>query len=214
MLLVGAGLLLASFYRLQQVDPGYRADRVLSAEAFTNFSKYPDADTQLRFYVPLLERLEAEPGVVSVAVTNAVPLSAIAAGRRPFQIEGRIADDPEKRPTADVRIVTPDYFETLGIPLVQGRDVHRVGRHRDARVVVINKAMTRYWDKRDPVGSRMSLDNGADVGDGRRRRRRRAAVRARPAAVRAGLHAAEPGAAARRAACSCARPAIRRRRRR
>ena len=79
-LLIGAGLLLASFYRLQSVDPGYQADRVMSAELFTNFSKYPNADTQLRFYLPLVERLESQPGVVSVAVTNAVPLRASQPG--------------------------------------------------------------------------------------------------------------------------------------
>jgi putative ABC transport system permease protein len=105
-LLVGAGLLLASFYRLQQVDAGYRPDRVLSAEAFTNFSKYPDTNSQLRFYEPVLARLQAEPGVVAAAVTNAVPLSASTPNSTPFQIEGSATDDPDKRPSADVRVVT------------------------------------------------------------------------------------------------------------
>ena len=79
-LLVGAGLLMASFYRLQRVDPGYSGDRVMSAELFTNFSKYPNVDTQRRFYLPLIERLEGQPGVVSVAVTNAVPLRVTQPG--------------------------------------------------------------------------------------------------------------------------------------
>ena len=96
-LLVGAGLMLSSFYRLQRVDPGYRADRVLSAEAFTNFSKYPTPDSQLKFYQPLIERLQTEPGVVSVAVTNAVPLSASTPNNAPFQIEGRATDDPDRK---------------------------------------------------------------------------------------------------------------------
>ena len=78
-LLVGAGLLLLSFYRLQSVDPGFNGDRVMSAEVFGNFTKYPDAQSQRRLYVSLLERLESTPGVVSAAVTNGVPLAGTAA---------------------------------------------------------------------------------------------------------------------------------------
>jgi predicted permease len=159
-LLIGAGLLLASFWRLQRVDPGYHADRVLSAELFTNFSKYPNVDTQRRFYLPLIERLRTQPGVISVAVTNAVPLRATQPGSTPFQIEGRAEDDPERRPTADTRIVSSEFFKTLGVPLVAGRTFTESDAESSASVVVINKAMTRYWDQRDPLGSRLSLDGG------------------------------------------------------
>jgi putative ABC transport system permease protein len=159
-LLVGAGLLLASFYRLQSVDPGYQADRVMSAELFTNFSKYPNVDTQLRFYLPLIERLESQPGVVSVAVTNAVPLRVSQPGSAPFQIEGRVVDDPNRRPTADTRIVSAGFFKTLGVPLVQGRTFTEADGRDAPRVVVINKAMLRYWDKSNAIGARVSLDNG------------------------------------------------------
>jgi predicted permease len=159
-LLVGAGLLLASFYRLEQVDPGYRAERVLSAELFGNFTRYPDATTQLAFYQPLIEHLQGEPGVVSVAVTNAVPLSTLSPQTLPVQIEGRATSDTERRPTADVRIASPSYFATIGVPLVAGR-VFTEADSRDApRVIVINKAMTRYWEGADPIGSRLSVDNG------------------------------------------------------
>jgi putative ABC transport system permease protein len=159
-LLVGAGLLLASFVRLQRVDPGYRSDHVLAAEAFTNFSRYPTVDAQLRFYQPVLERLQHEPGVVAAAVTNAVPLSANTPVANPFAIEGRATDDVNKRPTADVRVITPDYFKTLGIPLVAGR-AFSDRDHKDApAVALINKAMLRYWDGKDPIGSRISFSTG------------------------------------------------------
>ena len=79
-LLVGAGLLLLSFYRLQRVDPGFRGDRVMSAEVFGNFTKYPDAQSLRRLYVSVLERLESAPGVVSAAVTNARAARRPAAG--------------------------------------------------------------------------------------------------------------------------------------
>jgi putative ABC transport system permease protein len=159
-LLVAAGLLMSSFFRLQRVDPGYQADRVLSAEAFTNFSKYPDPASQIRFYEPVLRRLQAEPGVVSVAVTNAVPLSASTPNSNPFEIEGRAIDNPDKRPSADVRVVTPNYFQTLGIPLVEGRVFTDLDRPDSPPVAVINRSMVRYWDASDPVGSRVSFDRG------------------------------------------------------
>jgi hypothetical protein len=74
-ILTGAGLLLTSFSRLQSVNPGYRAERVMSAELFTsNFTKYPNVDAQRSFYVRVVERLESQPGVLSAAITNAVPL--------------------------------------------------------------------------------------------------------------------------------------------
>ena len=159
-LLVGAGLLLTSFYKLQSVDPGYRADRVMSAELFTNFSKYPNVDTQRRFYLPLIERLQSQPGVIGVAVTNAVPLRTSQPGNAPFQIEGRSDDNPERRPTADLRIVSSDFFKTIGVPLVAGRTFAESDAEGTPSVVVINKTMTRYWDRTDAVGSRISLDNG------------------------------------------------------
>jgi predicted permease len=158
-LLVGAGLLLASFYRLQRVDSGYRADHVLSAEVFTNFTKYPNANAQLSFYQPLIQRLQNEAGVVSVAITNAVPLSTLQPGNNPFQIDGR-ADDADKRPSADVRIVSPGYFSTIGVPLIAGRVFTDADKTDGLPVAVINKAMTRYWNQTDPLGTRLSFDNG------------------------------------------------------
>jgi putative ABC transport system permease protein len=159
-LLVGAGLLLTSLHRLQQVDPGYKADHVLSAEVFTNFSKYPTATAQLAFYQPLIQRLQSEAGVASVAVTNAVPLSTLQPGSSPFQIEGHAVDDPNKRPTADARIVSREFFLTIGVPLVTGRMFTDSDKQDGPPVVMINKAMTRYWDKADAVGSRVSFDEG------------------------------------------------------
>jgi putative ABC transport system permease protein len=158
MLLVGAGLLLASFVRLQRVETGYRTDGVLSAEVFGNFSKYPTIREQRALYLPLLERLQAQPGVSAAAITNAVPLGGAATpGATRFQIEGQVIDDPERRPTADVRVSTPQYFATIGVPVISGRVFNDLDSEESLRVVVINKAMTKYWDGLDPVGSRIAL---------------------------------------------------------
>ena len=155
MLLVGAGLLLASFYRLQRVETGYRADGVLSAQIFGNFSRYPNINAQRKLYLPVLERLQALPGVTAAAITNAVPLGGGAPGTTRFEIEGRVVDDPERRPTTDVRVASPQYFATIGIPVVSGRVFNDLDTEESMRVVVINKAMTKYWDGTNPIGSQI-----------------------------------------------------------
>lgn len=159
-LLVGAGLLLASVLRLQRIDAGFRADRLLTANIAGNFSKYPDATAQLRFYEPLVERLNATPGIEVAAVTNAVPLVANNPGQTPFDIEGRITD-PDQRPTGDVNIASPRYFEALGIPVLAGRAIADLDHREAPRVVVVNQAMVRHWQGREVVGSRVSFDSGA-----------------------------------------------------
>jgi putative ABC transport system permease protein len=157
-LLVGAGLLLASLFRLRQVDPGYRGDRVLSAEAFPNFTKYAQVASQRQFYESTLRRLESEPDVVSVAVTNAVPLSAITPGANPILIKGQDAS-AGRQPTTDVNISSPGYFATLGVPILDGRDFSKADTVESLPVAIVNKTMTKYWQT-DPVGSRVSIDNG------------------------------------------------------
>ncbi len=157
MLLVGAGLLLASFLRLQRVETGYRSDGVLSAQIYGNFSRYPTIVEQRTLYVPVLERIQSQAGVSAAAITNAVPLGGGAPGTTRFDIEGRVVDDPERRPTADVRVATPQYFATIGVPVLSGRVFTDLDSEESLRVAVINKAMTKYWDGTDPIGSRIAL---------------------------------------------------------
>ncbi len=159
-LLAGAGLLLMSFYRLQRVDPGFRGDRVMSAEVFGNFTKYSNAQALRALYVSVLERLESAPGVVSAAVTNAVPLAGLQPGQTRFQIRGRTYETPEQRPVVDVRTASPNYFGTLGIPIRLGRGFTELDHQDSAQVAVVNEAMLRYWDGRDPIGTDVSFDNG------------------------------------------------------
>jgi putative ABC transport system permease protein len=159
-LLVGASLLLLSFYRLQSVDAGFRADRVLSAEVFGNFTRYGDPQALRRLYVSILERLEGAPGVLSAAVTNAVPLAGLQPGQTRFQIQGHTYDNPEQRPTADVRVASPKYFDTLGIPLRSGRVFTELDHENAAQVAIVNESMVRHWDGRDPIGAEVSFDNG------------------------------------------------------
>jgi putative ABC transport system permease protein len=156
-LLAAAGLLLLSLLRLQSVDAGYRVDRAVSAEIFANFSKYATPESRHRLYEDVLEQLEAVPGVASAAITNAVPLAGMRPGQSRLQIEGVGAD---LAPTVDVRIASPKYFETLGIPLLRGRVFDTTDTATTELVAVINEAGARQWGGRDPLGARASPDGG------------------------------------------------------
>jgi putative ABC transport system permease protein len=159
-LLIGAGLLLLSFYRLQSVEAGFKADRVMSAEVFGNFTKYPDARSVRRLYTSILERLETAPGVVSAAVTNSVPLSGVQPGNTRFRVNGRAYNTPDERPTADIRVASPKYFDTLGIPIRVGRGFEELDHENAQGVAIINEAMVRQWDGRNAIGSQITFTTG------------------------------------------------------
>ena len=152
-LLVGAGLFLSSLQRLSSVDLGYRADRVLTAEVFGNFSLQSDEDS-LRIYGTMLDRLKASPGVLSAAVTNAVPLATTQPGDNPIRIEGVTGDGVAQLPVADLKVASHGYFDVLGVAPFRGR-VFTPSDHRDApQVAVINASMAKLWGDRDPIGLR------------------------------------------------------------
>jgi putative ABC transport system permease protein len=158
-LLVGASLLLASVVRLESIDAGYQGSRVLTANVAGNFSKYPNAAAQLQLYEPLVERLNGTAGIEAAAITNAVPLVPQNPGETPFDIEG-LTTDPNQRPNGDLNIASPRYFDVLGIPVLAGRVFENLDHREAPGVAVINQAMVRHWQGRDPVGSRISFNNG------------------------------------------------------
>ncbi|HXS79749.1 MAG TPA: ABC transporter permease [Gammaproteobacteria bacterium] len=158
-LLAAAGLLLLSVARLQSVDAGYRVEHVLSAEIFANFTKYATPESRHRLYQNVLEAIEAVPGVTSAAITNAVPLSGMRPGQTRLVIGGR-EDGGELAPTVDGRIASPNYFGTLGIPVLRGRVFDATDTETTERVAVINEAAARQWGDRDPFGARVAVDGG------------------------------------------------------
>ena len=161
MLLIGAGLTVRSLINLQQVDPGFRTDDILTLRLDLNFTKYRRSVQGTRpFWERLEERLRAIPGVVSVGGAGTFPLneqgpfsSSMTDRRRP-----PAANAP---PQVDVRIVSPDYFQTLGQPLLAGRAFARSDRGRDNPVVIVSRTMAQhYWGGDSPVGRRISPDEG------------------------------------------------------
>jgi predicted permease len=162
-LLVGAGLFLSSLKRLASVDLGYRADSVLTAEVFNNWSRQTNDDERRRLYTTILDRLKATPGVMSVAVTNAVPLSTAQPGDNPVRIEGVTGEPVAQLPVADLKVASDGYFDVLGIAPLKGR-TFTPADHQDApRVAVINASMAKLWGERDPIGLRFRPTfNGAE----------------------------------------------------
>jgi putative ABC transport system permease protein len=148
-LLVGAALLLESFYRMSSIPLGYDSQRVMTAAIFGNFSRTPD-------YAAILERLRSSPGVRAAAITNAVPQRTQQPVPQPFTIVGR-PQPPESRLVANQGIASDSYFEAIDVPLLAGRDF-RSGDTVDApRVAVINASMAAFWDGADPIGTQFTV---------------------------------------------------------
>ncbi|HJR05678.1 MAG TPA: ABC transporter permease [Pyrinomonadaceae bacterium] len=157
-LLIGAGLLINSFMRLRNVDPGFRADNLLTMQVELPELKYPEHAQRTNFYNELLRRIEALPGVKSVAVTTNLPLYA-QGNSIGVSIEGRPDPAPGqgKRPSVTTRVVSPNYFQTMGIALLQGRGFSDQDKVDSPAVAVISETMARrFWPDQDPTGRRLT----------------------------------------------------------
>lgn len=165
LLLVGAGLMTKSFFRLQQVDPGFEATNVVSMNIALPTSKYRGQQVN-NFYDQLLERVKNLPGVKSVAGINPLPLSNSNVSYR-FVVEGAPVVPLADRPYAGVRVVSPDYFQTMSIRQLKGRAFTEQDRENTPNVTIINEALaSRYWPNEDPIGKRLGIseeDSGKQV---------------------------------------------------
>ncbi len=166
-LLIGAGLMLRSLFKMQQVEAGIVSQRVLALRTTLSFSKYTTNEQSLLFVNKLLDRLKSEPGVLSVAVSDRYPFEPeiVAAGAQgvsfSFEVEGRPIQPGQTPPVTTFAAVSPDYFQTLKIPLKEGRLFTENDDEKGPNVVLINEAMKRQlWPSEDPVGKRVSGDGG------------------------------------------------------
>jgi len=156
-LLIGAGLLIVSYYRASRIDPGFNADHVLSAKIAPSAKKYPDPKSRVSFYSQVIEQLQTLPGVSSVGMVMNLPLSG-ASMNRGFKVEGRPEPKPDENVAMDYQVVNSDYFATLEIPIVRGRGLTEQDNETAPRVIVINEAMAHaFWPNEDPVGKRMAI---------------------------------------------------------
>ena len=158
-LLVGAGLMLRTLWKLSHVDTGFHAERVLTARIGMNFTRYSKNEERLDFQDRLVERLSHEPGVLSVALANSFPLNEGGPNNGTYDVEGRRAASPEKKPRANFQRVSAEYFRTIGVPVLRGRSVAESDRLEAPLVAVINDHMARHvWPGEDAVGQRIEIE--------------------------------------------------------
>ena len=165
LLLVGAGLMVRSLVKLQKVNPGFSAERVLVMRLSPNWSRYTTNDQYFNFSTRVLEKMNGQPGIETAAMATNYPLNPlrIATGPFPteFTIEGRPADDGRVRPKADVRFVSSNYFDAIRLPVVKGRAFEMLDSPKSTPVAIINQSMARHrWQEEDPIGRRVSFDKG------------------------------------------------------
>jgi putative ABC transport system permease protein len=161
-LLMCAGLMMRSLYNLLSVDPGFKPANVLSMNLSLNWTKYAEQTTQNTFFHQILDRAQQIPGTQSVALSSIVPLNRDSGGMNAgISFEGRALPPGEPLPRVDYELATPDYFRVLGVPMLQGRSFTDADTRDSTRVAIVNAQMAKhYWPKENPIGHRVSEDNG------------------------------------------------------
>ena len=156
-LLIGAGLMIRSFYYLLQVDPGFNTRNLLTLQIALPEAKYPKPAQVGAFHQEALHRIETFPGVASVAVVAPLPLTG-QGWQNDFYLEGRPIPARGRFPNSDLHFVSPNYFQTMGIPLLKGRYFTEADDDKAPGVAVISETMAqRYWPDEDPIGKRFRL---------------------------------------------------------
>jgi putative ABC transport system permease protein len=158
-LLTANGLLLRSLRQLQQVNPGFNPEQLLTVQLALPRAKYPGDEQQARFFEQVLAQVTTLPDIKASAVTSEAPfLGENSAGS--FQIIGRPPLSKGETRDANRRTVSADYFQTLGLRLIRGRRFDQRDSAQAARVVIINEAMARkFWPGADPLGQRITFNS-------------------------------------------------------
>jgi len=163
-LLVGAGLLLKSFSRLQQFDLGFRPEGLLTAKLQLPGLKYREDDQIRAFHRQLFERLGTVPGVESAGAITSVFLSKTPNSTN-FSIEGRPEFLPGQRIEVTLDGISPNYFQVMGTPLTRGRAFNEQDTEKTEKVAIINETMARrFWPNEDPIGKRFKYGGLTDEG--------------------------------------------------
>lgn len=168
-LLVGAGLLARSFTRMLSVDPGFSAEAVQTFSIGLPDSRYSQPQQRAEFMDTLLSRIALQPNVESVGATMILPLTGGRYGISTATRDGvTLSDDEQDRLTFQIRIVTPDYFKTMQVPVTRGRGFTTADRIGSEPVVMLNATgAARMWPDADPLGRHLEIGTGFGMGRGR-----------------------------------------------
>jgi putative ABC transport system permease protein len=162
-LLIGAGLMVRSFSRLQQVDLGFRPENASMLRISLPRTKYVNSRQIAGFYSQAVDQISALPGVQSVGIANMTPLSGDNFYLN-VDIEGHQVTDPNQRPSAEYRAISQDYFRAIGTPLKQGRLFTNHDDEGATQVVIINEELARrYWPNEQPIGKRLTIRNFSET---------------------------------------------------
>ena len=157
-LLVGAGLLIKSFMRLREVSPGFNTANVMSVRVSLPSSKYPQGEPRVQMLRQTVERIKSLPGVSSAGAVLSLPLSGDTFNvGRAYIREGR-PSTPEESANAAYLVATPEYFQTLQIPITAGRAFTDHDTENAEKVVIVNESMARVlWPGESPLGKRITI---------------------------------------------------------
>ena len=166
-LLTGAGLMMRSFARLSDVDPGFRKDDVVSVMLALPASRSMGGgfENNRQFFTELVERVQAIPGVESAGAVTSLPMSRLGIDfEMSFSVVGLEAESPTERPRADYRGVIPEYLSAMGIPLIEGRRFDDHDGLEGRGVTLINRALAeRYFPDRSPIGQVLRMPMAGDL---------------------------------------------------
>jgi predicted permease len=163
LLLVGAGLMIRSSMRLQQVDPGFQEKDLLTLNVALPRQKYPEASQASAFFDRLLERVRNLPGVIASGGVDPLPMSG-SDGTTGVLIEGQSVETVANRPEVGERRVTPGYFQTMGIPLLSGRSFSHQDRADTPAVLIVNQALARqFFPEGRALGKRLGLEENGKI---------------------------------------------------
>lgn len=157
LLLVGSGLLIRSFFKMQNVDTGFNAENVITAGLPVSDKRFPNPDDLNAYLRQVVANVQNIPGVREVALTSALPMQGWGYGM-PFQIAGKPIVDRANRKPCFFKMVSPSYFTALGMTLKKGRGLSERDRKGSPPVTVINETMARkYFPHEDPIGKRILI---------------------------------------------------------
>ncbi len=157
-LLVCAGLLIRSYQRILNSHPGFDPRNVVAMRLALPQIKAPNPESIISFYQRVTDGIRALPGVEAAGVSYSLPLSTVSFAWDPITIEGYVPRSPNEKIMSNIRMVSPDYFRAMRVPLVRGRFFDERDKRGEPETVIINEALAeRFWPNEDPLGRRLQM---------------------------------------------------------